>query len=321
MRSLSNVIKSYQYDRILPPQPLPPSPPPEEETAPSEDFSELTETEIEEEEQEAAQDREEELDTEEELAREQERRAELEAKREVEREELEQRDEARRKTLMDRAFEKAKQIVDSAQAYSVQMKRETEEKSREEYEDARKRGYNDGFAKGMAEGKKSGAEVGRREGSAEGRKQAEAENHSKLDELALMIETVEKRKSDILQQCEDNLEDLAFTMAKTILKKELSLDGGALRSIIVAATDAYRNQTWLRIYVSEKNAGVLVKADGGIAEALQNVSENIKVVPTSGMDEGDCIIEMPDQVIDAGVDSQLRKMKTAIESSGQNQTG
>lgn len=321
MRSLSRVIKSYQYDRILPPQPLPPPPPPEKEpeveTALSEEFCELTETELSKEEQ----IRKAEQSAEEKLAWERERQAELEAKRKAESEELEQRDAAQRKALMDRAFEKAKQIVDSAQAFSVKTKREIEEKSREEYEDARKRGYNDGFAKGMAEGKKAGVEAGMREGEAEGRKQAEAENRAKLDELARMIETVEKMKSGILHKSEENLKDLAFTMAKTILKQELSLDGSALRSIIVAATDAYRNQTWLRIYVSEKNAGILVKTDKGIAEALRNVSENVKVVPTSGMGEGDCILEMPDQVIDAGVDSQLRKMKAAIEASEQDKTG
>lgn len=285
MRSLSRVIKSYQYDHVSSPPPIPspagdspPGDPPVTSFAAPE--------------------------------------AESGAGRREE-----DRGEAQRKTLMDRAFEKARQIVDSAQAYSVQIARETAEKSKEEYEQARQHGYSDGFARGMEEGKKSGAETGRREGYAEGKKKAEAENSRALDELTLMIETVEKSKTDVLQEFEGNLEELAFTMAKTILRRELSLDGSALRSIILAATDSYRNQTWLRIYVSDKAAGVLLKADGGIAKALKNVSDSVKIVAAPGMDDGGCIIEMPDQVIDAGIDSQLRKMKTAIESSGQDKTG
>lgn len=225
------------------------------------------------------------------------------------------------KGTMDRAFEKARQIIDSAQSYSAQAAKESAEKCRQEYEEARQRGYSDGFARGSAEGKKSGEEIGRREGLEKGRKDAEAESGKTLDELALMIETVEKGKTDILQEFEGDLEELAFTMAKAILKRELSLDGNALRSIIVAATDSYRNQAWLRIHVDEKSAGTLLKADGGIAKALMKVSNNVKVVAVPEMDDGSCVIEMPDQVIDAGVDSQLRKMKTAVESIEQNKTG
>lgn len=316
MRLLNKVIKSYQYDGISAPQPLPlelvedfPLPPdemePEEEREQSEQEENVPEEQNEE--LDGTDDRE----AENAAALAAERRADWEKEQRARKEQ----DESQRHTLMSRAFEKAKQIVDSAQAYSAQIAREAAEKSRKEYEQSRKRGYSDGFAKGETEGRQSGLEAGKREGVSEGRREAEAESRGKLAELTRMIETVEKAKSEVLQKFEDGLGELAFTMAKTILKRELALDAGALRSIVVSATDSYRNQEWLRIYVSEKDAGVLVKADGGIAKALQNVSENVKVIPSPGMEEGGCILEMPDQVIDAGVDTQLRKMKAAIETA------
>ena len=260
MKSLSKVIKSFQYDRISGPRP--------EGSGPQEGL-----------------------------------------------------DGIQRKAVMDGAFEKAKQIVDSAQAYSVQIEREASEKGRAEYEKARKSGYDDGFAQGMTEGKKTGEQAGRLAGYEEGEKKAEAQCRKTLDELTRMIETVEKNKTEILSQFEDGVEELAFTIAKTILKKELSLSGDALRSIITAATDSYRNQTWLRIHLSEKDAGTLLKADVGIAETLEKVSDNVKIVSEPEMEDGGCIIEMPEQVIDAGVDSQFQKIKTAVESSERDKTG
>lgn len=189
------------------------------------------------------------------------------------------------------------------------------EKIRHETEDAKHRGYEEGYAAGMEDGRKKGQEAGIRAGKSEGQKKADADNRKYISELSRMIESVEKSKSRILQNFESDLQDLAISIAKAILKKELQIDPDAMRSIILNALDAYRNQAWVRIYVPDQTANVLVKSDKNIAESLQSVSENVKVIATSNMKEGDCVLEMPDQVIDAGVDSQLRKIKSAIETA------
>lgn len=223
--------------------------------------------------------------------------------------------EAERKSqeILDEAFRKAKQIVDSAQNYNARQQQEAADKIQRETEEAKHRGYEEGYSAGVEDGKKKGEEAGLRIGETEGRKKADAENRKYLDEISQMAESVEKSKSAILQKFESDLQDLAISIAESILKKELQIDEEAMRSIILNALDAYRNQEWVRIYVPEQTANVLLKADRNIAEALKNVSENVKVVVTSNMKEGDCVLEMPDQVIEAGVSSQLRKIKSAIE--------
>ena len=213
----------------------------------------------------------------------------------------------------DGAFLMARQIVAAAQEYRIRVGRETAEESRREYEQARRRGYREGFAQGVSEGKKSGAEEGKKSGYEEGVEKAEAENRKTMGELSRMVEAVEKDKTDILRKFEDGIEELAFAMARAVLKRELSLDEDALRSIILSAADSYRNQAWVRIYVPEQPANILLKADNNIAEALKDVSENVKVIAVSNMESGGCVLEMPDQVIEAGVDYQLRKIRGAIE--------
>jgi flagellar assembly protein FliH len=88
-----------------------------------------------------------------------------------------------------------------------------------------------------------------------------------------------------------------------------------LHSIIQNAVDSYRNQAWVRIYVSGDTANLLTKADASIAQELKTVSDHVKVVVTTGISDESCVIEMPDQVIDAGVDTQLKKIKSALEKS------
>ncbi len=217
--------------------------------------------------------------------------------------------------VLAEASEKAKKILESAQAYSARLKQEAGEQMSREAASVRKRAYDEGYAQGMERGKSDGLKAGRRSGDAEGRRDAAAENRKNVQELERMIEVVEQSKTQILQDFKGDLQDLAVAIAKAILKRELETDEKTMGTIIQNAMDAYRNQGWVRIYVPGETAAVLTKADNNIVKALQDVSENIKVVPTDGMEEGACIIEMPDQLIDAGVDSQLRKIKLSIEDA------
>lgn len=217
--------------------------------------------------------------------------------------------------ILEEASAKAKQIIEAAQSYSARLMQETSEQMSREAASVRKRAYAEGYAQGMESGKSDGLEAGRRAGEDEGYKAAVAENRKNVQELGRMIEIVEKSKTQILKDFEDDLQNLAVAIAKAILKRELETDEKTMRSIILNAMDVYRNQGWVRIYVSSETAAVLMKADNNIVKALQEASENVKVIPTDGMNEGSCVIEMPDQVIDAGVDSQLRKIKLSIEDA------
>jgi flagellar assembly protein FliH len=225
------------------------------------------------------------------------------------------------KEILEKAFQKAKQIVDSAQDYSTRQVRELNERMLRETEEAKKQGYSAGYAVGSKEGQKRGCEAGLRSGTEEGLRKAADVNRKNIEELAEMIQTVEKEKEKVLQRFGDNLQDLAVAIAKAILKKELEVDDKAMSKIILSAMDSYRNQAWLRIYVSDQTANILTKADNNIVERLKGVSENVKVVAAQGMSDGGCIIEMPDQVIDAGIDTQLRKIRNAIDTAATTGNG
>ena len=229
-----------------------------------------------------------------------------------------EREEEQVRQMLERAFLKAKQIVDSAQAYSAQKVQEARDTIAGESAEAKRRGYSDGYAQGTETGRKEGSEAGHRAGLEEGKKQAEAENRKSLDELSLMIEAVEKSKTQILRKFENDLLDLATAMAQAILKQEIRTDDKAVRNIILSAMEEYRNQEWVRIYVPEKTASVLLKADNSIVDALKDISDSVKVIASPGMADGACILETPDQVIDAGIDSQLTKIRRAISEAMRN---
>ncbi|MCI1965313.1 MAG: hypothetical protein LKJ17_04175 [Oscillospiraceae bacterium] len=227
--------------------------------------------------------------------------------------------EVKSQAALDKAFEKAKKIVESAQSYRAEQLRDCAERVNHELQEAKKQGYQEGFASGREEGRKAGLEAGMRQGLSEGTKKSELENRKSLDELSGMIQSVEKSKTEVLSKFESDLQNLAFTIARAIVKTELKMEPKTLHTIIQNAVDSYRNQAWVRIYVSGDTANLLTKADVSIAQELKDVSDHVKVVVTTGISDESCVIEMPDQVIDAGVDAQLKKIQSTLEESGRSE--
>lgn len=219
------------------------------------------------------------------------------------------------KSVLDEAFEKAEQIVESAQNYSEEQRKACDVRTETELREAKKQGYQDGFARGREEGLQDGKQSGLRQGMSEGARKAEADNQKRLDELAEMIRSVESAKEEILNQFQSDLKDLAMTIAQAVVRRELKTEEGTMDTIIRSALDSYRNQEWVKISVSEHTAELLTKADSSLIQALKSVSDHIRVAAVSGADDGSCVIEMPDQVIDAGIDSQFQKIQSALQEA------
>lgn len=216
------------------------------------------------------------------------------------------------KVILSTAFEKAKQIMDAAKSYSQSQIREATERMNQECVQMKRQSHDEGFALGMIEGRNAGKTAGYREGYEEGMKKAVAENQRLSDELSQMMEAIEHSKEKILEKYAADLQNLSIAIAKKILKNELALDENAMQSIIKNALDSYRNQEWVRICVSKNVADLLLKADHNIIEALKDVSNSVKVVVSPEMEDGDCIIDMPEQMIDCGVDTQFQNIEAAF---------
>ena len=57
----------------------------------------------------------------------------------------------------------------------------------------------------------------------------------------------------------------------------------------------------------------MVSADSDILDALRKVSTNIKIEVMENGKQGDLLIEYPDQVVDAGVNTQLSNIRRIMD--------
>ena len=219
--------------------------------------------------------------------------------------------------IVSEAFQKAQQIMEAAQNYSMNRVKESTEQMNLEAAQLLVQSREEGYGRGFMEGKREGSELGYREGyeagCQSGLKKAEEENQAAASELSQMMETVETMKSEILQKFEADIQKLAVAIAEKVIKRELSMNEKAMQSIITNAVDSYRNQEWVRIQVSKNTKTLLQGVDKSIVQALCDVSDNIKIEVSSNLNDGDCIIEMPDQMIDAGMNTQMDTIKHALQ--------
>lgn len=226
-------------------------------------------------------------------------------------------EEDQHRKIVNEAFQKAQQIIEAAQNYTVNKVRESTQQMNQEAAQVLVQSREEGYGRGFAEGKKEGRELGYRDGYEEGCRaglqKAEEENRAAAEELSGMLDIVETGKAEILQRYEADLKKLAVSIAEKVIRRELSMNEKAMQSIIVNAVDAYRNQEWVRIFVSKNTKTLLQKVDKSIVEALSDVSDSIKIEVSPDMDDGDCIIEMPDRMVDAGVNTQTEKIKQALQ--------
>ncbi len=222
---------------------------------------------------------------------------------------LQKNTENENRSIVNQAFEKAQQIMEAAQNYSLNQVKESTQRMNEEAARVMVQSHAEGYSRGLTEGQKGGSKLGYEDGYAQGLKKAEEENQTAMDELAQMIKTVETMKSEILQKYEADLEKLAVAIAEKVIKSQISIDAKVMQSIISNAMDTYENQSWVKIIVSKNTKMLLEKADNSIIQTLREISENVKIEASADMNDGDCTIDMPDRMIDAGVDSQLAKIK------------
>lgn len=220
------------------------------------------------------------------------------------------------------ALEKAGDIMAAADAQcKVQLdeaaRQIEEEKARVQEESARLREESarlreESRSRGFEEGKKEGTEQGRHEGFDEGMRRAEESERGLLEEMKRVLSDMEAQKTQILHDFEQDIQELALSIAQKVIKMEVNLQGDVMQSIILEAIKEYRDQEWVNISVSPRMADFLTAGDVAFLSTLREVSPNVRIVASPERKDGDCLIDMPGEVLDVGVDTQMENIRREL---------
>lgn len=168
-------------------------------------------------------------------------------------------------------------------------------------------GYQAGFAEGMAEGRQ------------EARLQLEQMAAEQENEVAAFLKDAVRVRDQLLEDSKQDLKELALAIAEKVIHVSLKSSGDILIRMIESATAKRRRCEWVQVYIADRDARASANTVPELTEALSRLSDRVRVIPMTGDESGTCIIEMPDEIIDASVSTQLDNLRGLISDEPDRQ--
>lgn len=210
------------------------------------------------------------------------------------------------KTPQDFAQVQAEAILEDARQQAAQLLQQAKDEAEEALEELRAQAQQDGYQHGYAEGMSHAMTEGQQQ-RAEQSIVLGAEVQHFLEKAALV-------QDELLSQHQNELRDLAIAVAEKVIKVSLKSSGDIVSRLIQNATEKMKKKEWVHIYIAGCDAKSIAQTAPQLTEALSFLSDHVKIVPISDDESGTCIIETPDEIIDASTSTQLSNIRDLLVS-------
>ena len=87
------------------------------------------------------------------------------------------------------------------------------------------------------------------------------------------------------------------------------------------AIDKRKKKEWVHIYIAECDARRLTQMPAPLTAALSALSDRVRLIPMADDESGTCIIEMPDEIVDASAATQLGNLRTILSDTANTASG
>ena len=174
---------------------------------------------------------------------------------------------------------------------------------------AREEGYQEGYVAGMAQ-------------AAQESRQAREEQAARLEEeVHRFMEHAADTLDRQMDQSVADLRDLAMAVAEKVICVSLRSSADVIGRMIQTAIDKRKKKEWVHIYIAECDAKRLTQLPASLTGALSAMSDRVRIIPMADDESGTCIIEMPDEIVDASVSTQLSNLRTILNDTAAGASG
>lgn len=207
-------------------------------------------------------------------------------------------EDALRKTqvILDQARTDAEDVLNKARSEGEKLRAQA-------MEEGHKAGYDSGYEEGFRKAYEAHKEV------------LDAREEEFLEAMKNAIESVTEEKEKLLDKYIDDLKKVTLTIAEKVIQTSLRSSGEIIKRMIVAAAGKLKKTQWMKIYVSQRDAGMMIQGDVGLLSELSHISGNIKIIAMDHEEDGACIIELPEEIIDVSVNTQLENIKGILNNA------
>lgn len=176
---------------------------------------------------------------------------------------------------------------------------EAEEIYRTAQEEGRQQGYLEGVAQAMEEG----------------RVQQELAAARMQDEVEKFLDQASAALDRQLDENINELRDLAIAIAEKVVCISLRSSTEIIGRMVQAALDKRKHREWIHIYISESDAKRMAHVPASLTAAVSGISDRVRIIPMADDDSGTCVIEMPDEIIDASASTQMGNIRALLSNS------
>jgi len=177
--------------------------------------------------------------------------------------------------------------------------------AREEAEEARSKAWQEGYAKGTEEGKRSFDE-----------KLAE-KMHQDDEMLKRVIHEIYDERERTYSGLEDEVVELALEIVRKIINPAEEAMGGVFESLVRNALRQIAPDGKVMIRVSPLEYERFFSSGNTTIELKKGVTMTASVLRDVSLEDGDCIIDMAEETINAGINTQLKYVKLAFDRTKQ----
>ena len=207
---------------------------------------------------------------------------------------------------VDEIGSEVRKILEEARKEADDLLENARKRAEEEFEAAREAGYRAGY--------NTGYEESRRRAEGECRMAYEKELLAFQEDMKTALASVEKAKERCLKNYLDELKDCAIAIGEKVIQISLRSSGEVIRQMIISATEKLKKTEWVKIYINKSDYDMMMEADADIIDELSHLSDNIKFIVMDKEDNGSCIIEMPEEIVDVSVNTQIENIKDILEN-------
>lgn len=200
--------------------------------------------------------------------------------------------------LFHENVEKAKAVLNQARIEALRIKKEA---------------YEEGYVEGM----EKGCEDGRKKAYEEHREELKGEYQNLREKMEKYAVDMQHAKEKVTEDYLDDLKNISLAIGEKIIQTSLKSSGDVVKNMILAATEKLKRTAWAKIYISDdpEEKAASIRGDADLLRELSKISDNVKIIVMEDAAPGTCIVELPQEVMDISVSTQMENIKEILNNA------
>lgn len=187
-----------------------------------------------------------------------------------------------------------------ADEFLEQAKKDAQIEAERIYEEAREAGRREGYAEGVAQALEEGAQ------------KQEEQAAQMIAEVQRFLKKAGRALDRQLEENLDDLRDLAIAIAEKVISVSLRSSTDVIGRMVQSALDKRKHREWVYIYIAERDVKQMDEIPASLMSAVSGLSDRVRIIPMADDESGTCVIEMPEEIIDASVSTQLSNIRSLL---------